>query len=384
MRRRAAKWRPALRRIHFYLGLVSGGVFVLLGLTGSVLVFYPTLDEWLHPQLQSATAQAPDFDRALATLRASYPDKDGPWRLENTGRHGVIPARYYDPPERAGRAFAPMMVWLSADGTQVLRRDYWGEYAMTFIYDLHYRLLLEEPGAKIVGYGGLVIVVSLATGVAAWWPRGQMANALRFKPRAARIRRMHDIHKLTGLTMLPLLLLLTLTGVMLAIPDESDAVLHAMGMHIDASPTIEPPAIPADAPQLPPARAIAIASESFPGARVAWIETPASAGGYYRLRLQVAGDPSYRFPHSFLWLDPHSGAVLGLQDARLAAGGTIVNNWLHSLHDGSAAGLTGRLIVCTAGLLPGLMYLTGLLRWYLRRQRPARTHRPAIRIGRTV
>lgn len=41
-----------------------------------------------------------------------------------TGKGGDIPARYYAPPKRAGRNFAPMMVWFSADGARVLRKDY--------------------------------------------------------------------------------------------------------------------------------------------------------------------------------------------------------------------------------------------------------------------
>ena len=36
------RWRERWRRLHLWLGLSLGGVFVLLGLTGSVLVLYET------------------------------------------------------------------------------------------------------------------------------------------------------------------------------------------------------------------------------------------------------------------------------------------------------------------------------------------------------
>jgi uncharacterized iron-regulated membrane protein len=62
------------------------------------------------------------------------------------------PARYYNPPETAGRDFAPMLVWLAPDGSRILRRDYWGDTAMTFLYDLHYRLLMGTTGAVPVSY----------------------------------------------------------------------------------------------------------------------------------------------------------------------------------------------------------------------------------------
>ena len=41
MRQRGDTLRRWVRRVHLWLGLGLGGLFVLLGLTGSVLVFYP-------------------------------------------------------------------------------------------------------------------------------------------------------------------------------------------------------------------------------------------------------------------------------------------------------------------------------------------------------
>ena len=146
-----------------WMGLSAGLLFALLGLTGGVLAFYPEIDAALHPVIEEkGRADAASYDRAMTTLRAAYPDKSGAWRLEVTGQVGAIPARYYNPPERADHAFRPMMVWLSADGLRVLRRDYWGEYAVTFIYDLHYRLAMGEVGAAIVGWGGFAFACPVA------------------------------------------------------------------------------------------------------------------------------------------------------------------------------------------------------------------------------
>lgn len=53
MRERAAalgrSWRITLRRVHLWLGLSLGLLFVVIGLTGSALVFYVGIDEALHP-----------------------------------------------------------------------------------------------------------------------------------------------------------------------------------------------------------------------------------------------------------------------------------------------------------------------------------------------
>lgn len=364
MRGEGDKLRRAVRALHLWLGLGLGGLLALLGLTGSVLAFYPQIDALLHPAIRVEGAGPPDFDRALAGLRAAYPDKPGVWRLEVTGGPGAIPARYYDPPERAGHAFRPMMVWLSPDGATLLRRDYWGEYAMTVIYDLHYRLLLGEAGGRVLGWTGLGMLALLLSGLWAWWPRGSWRKALRFKRHAPALRALRDWHKLAGVGGLAFLLILTGTGVMLELPHESDRALAAIGLPVDHGPHVHGKA--GQALRVLPSQAVAAARAALPGARVAWIETPPTGGGIYRLRMQVPGDPAFRFPHSFVWVDGASAKVLAVQDVRAASAGSTVNAWIHPLHDGSAGGLAGRLVVVLAGLVPLLLFVTGWLRWRAR------------------
>jgi len=367
MRQQGDRLRRAVRKLHLWLGLWLGGLLVLLGLTGSVLAFYPELDVLLHPEIRVEGAGPPDWDKALATVRAHYPGKQGPWRFEATDRAGAIPARYYHPPEREGHAFRPMMVWLAPDGSEVLRRDYWGEYAMTFVYDLHYRLLLGTTGAEIVGWAGFPLLALLLSGLWAWWPRGSWMKALRFKRQAHRQRVLRDWHKLSGLAGSVFLILLTVTGIMLALPEESDAALGALGLPVDDAPHIQTVEAGSSG-AIAPSQAVATARAALPGSRLAWIETPPAQGGTWRLRMQVPGDPSFRFPHSFVWIEGASGAVLAVQDVRQEAGGSTVNAWLHPLHDGSAGGLAGRILAALAGLVPLALFVTGWMRWRGRRR----------------
>ncbi|MCY1646629.1 PepSY domain-containing protein [Caulobacter sp. SL161] len=363
--------RAFARQLHLWLGLSIGALFVVVGLTGSILVFYTAIDDALHPAIRlQGAAPPPSWERVYQTARATYPDKAGPWRFEVTGAGGDIPARYYNPPERADRDFAPMMVWFSADGGQVLRRDYWGEYAMTWVYDLHHRLLLQATGGAILGWSGLAMLSLMAAGLTAWWPRkGGWRKALRIKPGAAPVRRLYDWHKQTGLWSFGLLALLTLTGVLLALPKESEAVLTPVLGPPAIAPTIDKSAPFDPAARISVDRAVAIAQAALPGARIAWIETPTVDRGVYRLRLQAPGDPSRRFPHSFVWVEPASGEVLGVTDARRAGAHDILLNWIHPLHDASIGGLPARLLAIVVGLAPAVLFGLGVMRWR-RRMRP--------------
>ena len=116
-----------------------------------------------------------------------------------------------------------------------------------------------------------------------------------------------------------------------------------------------------------------IARQVLPQAAPAWIEVPGSQGGTFRLRLRQSADPSHRFPHSFVWIASRGGAVLGVSDAAKAGTTSTINNWLHPLHDGSAGGTGLRLLVFVSGLVPLVLFVTGLQRW--RHRRTARQRR---------
>lgn len=365
--------RAVVRQVHLWMGLSVGALFALIALTGSVLVFYPAIDTALHAEVQDRGMAGPaSYDAALMTLHRGFPDKTGPWRLEVTGAAGAIPARYYNPPETAGHAFAPMMVWLSADGQRVLRTDYWGRYAVTFIYDLHYRLLSGTIGAVVVGYLGLASFALLLSGLWVWWPRTSWRKALRFKRGAPPLRQLRDWHKLAGLIGALPLMMLALTGTMLALPDESAAVMTPMLGPVDGMPVIAPGAV-ASANRVTPSQAVRVAMRHFPRARTAWIEVPGASDCCYRIRMQQPGDPSDRFPHSFVWVDKVDGRLIATVNAATASPQTTVTNWIHPLHDGSFAGMGTRIATLLFGLVPVGLFVTGLWRWRLRRHRPTRT-----------
>lgn len=371
--------RAVARHIHLWLGLSVGLLFVLLGITGSALVFYQEIDAALHPALDAKALEPapswsnPVWDRALATVHHQWPGDTGQWRFEANDEPGPIAARYYPSGAPTGHMAKRMMVWLSPDGERVLRHDRWGDYAMSWIYELHMDLLSEEVGHKIVGWSGLVILVLLGTGLIAWWPKRQWRKSLTFKRGASSIRRLHDIHKLAGLWSVILLMLFAGTGFMLALPKESGWVLERTVGPLDATPSPKP-AVRAGTP-IPLGVALANGHRQLPEARLAWIEMPAAASGVIKLRVQVPGDPSRRFPHSYIYIDQYSGAVLGVLDARRSGTSTTINNWLHPLHDASVGGVATRILAFLAGLVPTALFLTGLLRWRIRRTHQSQASR---------
>jgi uncharacterized iron-regulated membrane protein len=360
-----------------WLGLTLGGLFVLLGVTGSALVFYIEMDKALHPAIEEqVSTPAPDWtspvwDSALAAGRARWSDPHGTWSLEATGEGGAIPARYY-PSDHHGHHAEREMVWFSADGTRVLRAEPWGGYLMSWLYELHMHLLAGEIGSQIVGWSGFAMLVLLVSGLAVWWPRGRWRKALAFKRKAVATRRLRDLHKLVGLWSMVLLFILVGTGALLALPAIKTQLLTAVITTPDTVP--DPQSSASSGRQIPVSRALAAAHRAVPDARLAFIDVPGAGSEPFRLRVKMPGDPHSRFPSSFVFVDQYSGRVLAVHDVRRGNTATTTAKWIRALHDGSVAGLSTRILAIIVGLIPLALFVTGILHWRGRLAARAKSH----------
>ncbi|MDP3905094.1 MAG: PepSY-associated TM helix domain-containing protein, partial [Methylococcaceae bacterium] len=120
-------------------------------------------------------------------------------------------------------------------------------------------------------------------------------------------------------------------------------------------------------------QAAALAIARYPKAQLRWIETPDGQNGTYRIVMYQQGEPSLRFPKTTVWIDQYNGAVLSTRDPKQEYAGDTFMNWLHPLHNGEIAGMTGRILVFISGFVPAVLYVTGLIRW-LQKRRAKRMH----------
>lgn len=356
--------RPIWLKIHFYLGLWLGAVLIVTGITGSLLVFYVELDQWLNPHIAvQPQGKLQPLEAVAAALKASHPQRVGAWRLEMPlAKDRPLMARYNKPAETRHLHFAPLMVSVDPYTLVITSNRIWGDTLMTWIYDLHYILLIDDWGAIIVGVLGLFLAISLLSGVFLWWPaNANWRSAFRLRWNAGTVRRTYDLHKFGGIAGFPVLLILALSGFALDLPTWANPMISFFS---PLSTLPRPVSTPIGTPRrITVDKAVAIAQKRFPRAEVRWVETPGNDRGVYLIRLYQAGEPSRRFPKTMVWVDQYSGAVHAERDAWERSAGDGLLAWLHPLHSGEALGLPGRILVFLSGLVLPLLFVTGLLRW---------------------
>ncbi len=372
-----AKTRKLWLNIHLYLGLIFGLFFVMTGITGSILAFYVEIDELQHPELVIAdkpNQQKQSYETVFQALKISEPARDKAWRLElPDDPNRMITARYYKPVETEHLAFEPLMLWVNPYTSEVVSNRFWGDFAMTWIYDLHFTLLMDVNGRIALSIIGMFIFISLCTGLYLWWPsKHVLKTAFTFKRHTSSQRNNYDIHKLTGIYSLPILVVIVATGILLGFPPVKPAVKAISPLY---SPASTQSTLIANGQRLSLDYIVDIAQQQFPTANVKWIETPDGIMGSYRINLRQQGEPSQRFPKTNVWLDQYSGKILAVRDVYKDSAGDTFLRWLHPLHSGQAFGLTGRIIVCISGLLPIILFVTGFIRWR-QKQRNKLTQKP--------
>jgi len=364
------KWRQIWLTLHLYVGLSFGFIFVLSGLTGSLLVFYVEIDELINPELQISRESATvpkSYEELFQALRVRHPERLKAWRLEiPRNNQAMMMARYYKPQETEHLHFAPFIVWVNPYTANVVSSRFWGQYLMTWLYDLHYTLLLDLTGKTIMACIGGVILVSLLTGVYLWWPGpGKLKPALVFKGHTSRARFNFDLHKINGIYSLLFLFLLVISGILLELPDFFNPGINKLS-HLFKAKTHH--SISQNGNQrISLDRAVDIALQQFPKATLRWIETPVDVNGSYQIMLYQSGEPSRRFPKSTVWIDQYSGKVLDIRNPINNSSGDTFLSWLHPLHSGEIAGLSGRWLVFLLGFIPAILFVTGLIRWLQKR-----------------
>jgi uncharacterized iron-regulated membrane protein len=202
--------------LHRWSGLVATPFFVLLCLTGSILIFHDEIDHLLGTQAPPADVTGPSL--SLETLARSA--------VADLPNHRPISIFLDD--EQSDRAFVRVgKMGFSAlkEGTTVLidRHSgnhlafHYGRGTLTgFVFDLHANWLAGVPGELFGGAIALLVLVCLVTGLVVYAPylRRQWLGTIRWN-RSPRIVHL-DLHNLLGAVVLGWALLVATTGLCLA------------------------------------------------------------------------------------------------------------------------------------------------------------------------
>jgi uncharacterized iron-regulated membrane protein len=239
-----------------------------------------------------------------------------------------------------------------------------------WMIDLHRNLLAGKTGRKTVGGFGIVLFALAATGMSLWLIGARKWRAwVSVRPQGSSRRFHFELHRATGLWSYGLLTVVAFTGIGLSYPDTfRNALLHMTG-----GPAAR------KAPRVAESGGgtlrtldeyFRIGASAIPDGVPTELRLPESNKASVDLRLRLPGDLSLSGNH--VYLEPSTGKVLAVsREADLPLGPRIFSAFA-PIHYGEFGGLPIKVLWGLLGLIPSLLFVTGLITWW----RPNRRKTP--------
>lgn len=372
--------RHVLRQLHLWIGLALCLPMVVVGMTGSILVYRNELAALLNPppRLICATGKAHAVADIVETVQARIGKQFRPF--------------LYEPPAAPGRPASIRLIALEgvAAGPRVI--EVWVDpVSLDFVRQnfnafpgllgtalrLHANLLMSREGRVYVGWLGVAMLTLGVSGLILWWPRWKRWRAAFVVKRGARgLRLYRDLHGAVGIWTYVVFITVSFSGIYFSFPQSIGAGIKTLlPGHATSRPV---PTLAIETVQRIDAdRAIAVALAAAPGARFRSIGLPVRLDQPYRVSLAHPGD-ARGAPAMTALINPWSAKLIGLIDPGRFDPAQTVLAWQSTLHFGQGLGWVWRTLVFLSGLLPAMFAVTGAAMWLTKRRARGRVHRRAI------
>ena len=347
-------------QIHFYAGLIAGLLWLVVGLTGSIIVFVPELRRM----------EVPGWTR-VAPAGAPLPVETLWQRFHEARPNDKMVSIYFDFKPDWGlnfRSAAPngdrIHTFLDQYRGTILASVDYNHSTLQWIYDLHSDLLGGNTGLKANAWFAFVLCLAAFSGMLLWWRgRRYWKLGLEYRTKASWKRQTWDLHNVGGFLFFLPLLLLSLSGAYFAYEHAFTSVSAAL---TGGPAEIKPPKV---ALREAPRRSLDEIQQSglraLPGSAPSMIIFPARRGDPFTLRLRLPSDP-HRLGLNWVYVDPVTARVLRVDRFDQQPLGVQLIRLMTPLHYGTIGGIFTRILWLIAGLLPGILFITALLMWWNR------------------
>lgn len=188
------KLRKLVLTLHGYVGVTIGLLLVIIGLTGSSIVFHEEIDRAINPQLMQVVPQneSVSIDAVLASVLKANPSSTPqfiqlPQQLDATYKvtlksSGDRSIEFYANPYTGA----------------ILGSRQWEHSLMGFLYTLHFKLLAGDIGSIIVGICGVFLILLGITGLILWTGWRRLIAGFKIRLSSPRPLVNYDLHKVAG------------------------------------------------------------------------------------------------------------------------------------------------------------------------------------------
>jgi uncharacterized iron-regulated membrane protein len=347
--------------LHRYIGLAVGLILIIVGLTGSLLVFQKELDSILVKQQfeqvipRSQTVSLNIVTNNVTQAYANQPD----WKIAQY-------VFYFDPDiyriRLQNSEEKQLEVFVNAYTGKILGDRIRNQGFFGRVYELHYSLLAGSIGFVIVGIAALLMLILAVTGLILWSGWRNLLAGFKIKLNASIKRKNYDIHKLVGIIALIGLTFTGFTGFIWNFYEQTEPAIYALTF----TPKPEVKSTVTGKQPLGINEIVQKANATIPEGKPTFIYAPTKPDEVFSVYLKQPQDAQY-FANK-VDIDRYSGEVLHVVNSKTAKLGDRLLNAFMPMHYGTFGGLPTRILYVFVGLSPTILFTTGLVMYRLRRR----------------
>lgn len=400
--KRRADARRLFVWLHRWVGLVTAGFLVLVGLTGALLAFYGELSHWIAPEAYPGRHGETLPPAALARRAESLVPQGRAVAVYLGGASGAARVTMQAAPGAEPLGFGAVTLD-AVTGDDLGRRGSLGALPsraadiMPFVYSLHYQLAMGSTGAWILGIVALLWTIDCFVAFYLTLPRPSPGNPrgylARWKPAflvklsGSFYRLNFDLHRAGGLWLWAILLVFAWSSVFFNLNSVYTGVTRLV---FDYSPP--PWEWPAQPPRNDASRMLEWEEAQAVGERLMAEEAREHgfvieradalyykpAKGLIQYRVRSSRDIGENTATTSVLFDAYTGDRVTLSLPSGLRSGDTVTNWLAALHMARVFGLPYRIFVCVLGLIITMLSVTGVYIWWKKRS-AAKSARSGLR-----
>jgi uncharacterized iron-regulated membrane protein len=349
-------------QVHLWVGIILTLYMIVIGVTGSILVFRPELEQlWgLKPWQRIRTRERiADIATVVENLRAAYPrslivsveaptDDDATFVAVLEGR-GRIKVACGPKEGNVLGEFPRVHNWLDV------------------IQELHESLLIHRLGRILNGVGAAFLLLLNATGLVIWWPgirNWKRALKVDFERSWRRIN--FDLHVAVGFWTILIASFWAVSGIYFGWPRQVFLFVNSFSPVITARPPairVEPES---DVPEPDLRLLVARAHTVDPGTMLGGIAFPYSPRAPLGILMRRRNSVGREYVDT-VYFNPYSGDYISTwrYGVNQSIGDWIIWSQI-PLHFGTYWGLGVKVVWAAAGLAIPLLAVTGLLMYWNR------------------
>lgn len=350
--------------LHSWLGLICGVFFLLLGLSGSALVFLKEIDHMINADLLRVepSGEVLSLDTIYRKIGVDHPNLRGiAWLNADAAPDEAYEFRLYQNDGKLS-TYDLGLVNINPYSGAVLRQGNLKDLNtgfMQWLVQFHWSFQLGLPGLLLTTVFGVTMLLSMITGIIIY--RKYVWKMLCFKVRikTGNWRTMSSgIHRLVGVWALAFNVIIFFTGFWMNMFSLDPGYWRSQLV------TLPPNSLSVQSVD----QMLRAAKRSMPDLITTKVYMPTQPGKDFKVSGRVKGNLAVLGDVNAVTFDPANGQVKSIVRFAEMSIAERLEATFHPLHVGNFGGTAIKILYVIIGLLPGLLSVTGALLWWRRKK----------------